>query len=93
MAPAPPPPAETIYVTRKPTAGELILANLKAISLILSARALLLLSLVGAFVLGLQAMSWQTPMGLYVLIAWALLTVLPMVGLEVSGRLRRPPGG
>lgn len=80
-------------MARRPTAAELILGNLKAISYVLSARALLLLTLVGAFVLGLEAMSWQTPMGLYVLIAWALLTVLPMVGLEVSGRLRRPPGG
>jgi hypothetical protein len=97
---APPPPAATIYVPQKPTAAELILANLKAISLILSARALLLLSLLGGFVLALGAMAWQTPMGLYVLIAWSVLTVLPMTGLEVTGRLRwsppaapEPPGG
>lgn len=80
-------------MARKPHAGELILANLRAIAMVLSARALLLLTLIGAFVLGLEAMSWQTAMGLYVLIGWCVLAVLPMVGLEVSGRLRRPPPG
>lgn len=77
-------------VTRGPTVHELITANFKALALILAARVLLLLTLIGAFALALGAMAWQTPMGLYVLIAFCCLTVLPMAWLEVAGRMRRP---
>lgn len=88
-APEPPPPA-TVYVPQRPSAHDLIVANLKTVAMLLSARALLLLSILGAFVLALGAMSWQSPMGLYVLIAWCCLTILPMAWLEFAGRARRP---
>ena len=55
---------------------------LKAAGLALSARALLLLSLVGAFVLAMQAMSSQTIMALEVLGAYGVFTVLPVTYLE-----------
>jgi hypothetical protein len=51
----------------------------------LSARALLLLSLIGAFVLAFQAMTLQTLPGLAVLVAYCLLTVVPVTILEIRG--------
>lgn len=52
----------------------------------LSARALLLLSLVGSFVLAILAAMAQTTATLYVLIAFAVLVVLPVVFLEFYRR-------
>ena len=52
----------------------------------LSARALLLLALIGAFVLALFATLAETMMRLYVLIAYCLLVVAPIVGLEIRKR-------
>ena len=63
-------------------------ATLHVVSRVLAVRLQLLLALIGAFVLALGAMQWQTPAGLYVLIAWAVLTILPIVWLEYSGRPR-----
>ena len=61
-------------------------AIFSALGFALSARLLLLLTLVGAFVLGLEAMSLQTTMGLYVLAAYCCFTVVPVTYLEVSKR-------
>jgi hypothetical protein len=51
-----------------------------------SARALLLLALLGAFVLAVIAATHETTASLYVLIAWCVLTILPIVFLEVRRR-------
>lgn len=85
--PAPPTPA-TIFVPQKPAAADLLNAAFAAIARVLAVRLQLLLSLIGAFALALGAMAWQSPAGLYVLIAYSALTVLPLVWLEFSGRPR-----
>ena len=48
----------------------------------LSARALLLLSLLGAFILATMAMTLQTTAALAVLIGYATFTVIPVAYLE-----------
>jgi hypothetical protein len=52
----------------------------------LSARALLFFSLVGAFVLALEAMREQTNASLFVLAVFVLGAVLPATFLEVRRR-------
>lgn len=64
------------------------LGVLHAIALLLAARFLLALSLTGAFVLALIAIRAQTNPALEVLIAYAVLVVLPMVWLAVRERPR-----
>jgi hypothetical protein len=63
------------------------LAAFKAIGYVLSARALLLLSLIGAFVLSLRAMSEQTNMSLMVLAAFVVGAVFPTAFLEIRRRV------
>lgn len=58
-----------------------------ALGFALSARALLLLSLIFAFVLGLKAMDLQTPMALGILAAYCMFTVVPVAYLEVRKHL------
>jgi hypothetical protein len=53
---------------------------------VLSARALLLLALVFAFVLAVMAMISQTQFSLYVLLAGSAFTVLPVAYLETRRR-------
>jgi hypothetical protein len=63
-----------------------IVAAVKVIARILAVRLILLLSVLGGFVLGVMAMVAQSWPGLAILIAYALLTVLPLVWLEVGQR-------
>jgi multidrug transporter EmrE-like cation transporter len=63
-----------------------VTAALQAIGFALSARALLLIALVGAFVLAVMAMLAQTLPSLEVLIAYAIFTVIPVSYLEVRRR-------
>lgn len=90
-APTPPPtsPGPQIIVQR---AGipEAIVAAFAALGYALSARLILLLSLVGAFVIGIIAIRAQTIMALAILVAYAALTVIPATYLEVFGP--RPEG-
>ena len=65
------------------------MAAFKSAGYILSARALLLTSLVGAFVLAVMAMTWQTLPALEVLVAYAILAVLPVAYLETRRRVDR----
>lgn len=65
---------------------ERALAVFNVLAAVLAVRLLLLLSLAGTFVLTLQAMAWQTPIGLAVAIAFALLTLTPLVWMEVRSR-------
>lgn len=57
-----------------------------ALGYALSARAILLLALIGAFVLACFAMKSQTQDALAVLIAYCVLAVLPVVALEIRKR-------
>ena len=52
----------------------------------LSARALLLLALIAAFVLAVMAMATESLMRLYVLVAYCFLVVAPVVALEIRKR-------
>lgn len=49
----------------------------------LSARALLFLALIGAFVLALMAIQQQSTMAVVVLVAYAVFTVVPVTVLEI----------
>ena len=65
------------------------MAAFKALGYVLSARALLLLVLLGAFSLSILAMIWQTIASLEVMIAYATFTIIPVAYLETrrgSGR-------
>lgn len=76
-------------VERRPDISDQINAVFAAISRVLAVRLQLLLSLLGAFALAVMAMQWQSSAGLWLLIAWCLLTVIPLVALEWAGRPRR----
>ena len=58
------------------------IAVLKAAGFALSARALLLLSLIGAFVLALQAMASQSIASMEILAIYGAFTILPVAYLE-----------
>lgn len=85
---APVQPSPTI-IERGPTTAELLNGAFAAIARVLAVRLQLMLAVIGAFVLAMLAMQWQTLPGLFVLIAWNILTVLPLIWLEYTGRPRR----
>ena len=68
---------------------ERILDMFQVFSRILAVRFLLFLALIGAFVLALQAMSFQTNPAIAVLVSYCVLTVGPLVWLEVRGKPSR----
>lgn len=61
-------------------------ASFEAIARILAIRLLLLLALVGAFVLALIAIQSPSLQPLYILTAYGVLAVLPIVWLEQHGK-------
>ena len=65
---------------------DVVVTAFSALGYALSARALLLLSLVGAFVLSLMAITSQTTSALEVLIAYCCFTVIPVAYLEIRRR-------
>jgi hypothetical protein len=70
----------------QPSTLDVVVGAFAALGYALSARALLLLSLVGAFVLSLMAITSQTLPALEVLIAYCCFTVIPVAYLEVRRR-------
>lgn len=64
-----------------------MLAVFEVVGRIIAVRLFLFLALIGAFVLALYAMSWQTTAALAVLISYCVLSVLPLVALEWRGRV------
>jgi hypothetical protein len=66
-----------------PTLLATIVSAFTGLGYALSARALLLLSLIGAFTLALVAVEQQSVMSLMVLVAYAAFAILPVVFLEV----------
>lgn len=68
---------------RDPTLLDTVLSAFTGLGYALSARALLLLTLIGAFVLAMRA---DGTSGIAVLIAYAVFTVIPVVILEVRKR-------
>ena len=65
---------------------DVVITAFAALGYALSARALLLLSLIGAFVLSLLAITSQTLPALEVLLAYCCFTVIPVAYLEVRRR-------
>ena len=73
--------------TADPAPARVAIAAFTALGYALSARVLLLLALVGAFVLAVMAMMSESLPRLEVLVAWGLLTILPCTILEIRRRL------
>ena len=63
-----------------------ILTAFQGLGYALSARSLLLLSIIGAFVLAVMSLQRETQASLWVLIAYGVLVVLPIVWLEIRRR-------
>jgi len=80
-----PAPAPTIP-TPQPSTLDVVVGAFAALGYALSARALLLLSLIGAFVLSLMAITSQTMPALEVLVAYCCFTVIPVAYLEIRRR-------
>ena len=81
-APAPAPTTPT----PQPSTLDVVVGAFAALGYALSARALLLLSLIGAFVLSLMAITSQTMPALEVLVAYCCFTVIPVAYLEIRRR-------
>ncbi len=71
---------------REPRTSEVLYTAFAALGYALSARALLLLALLGAIGLGVMAMLRGGWMPLAILGVYAVLTVLPVVYLEINKR-------
>ena len=63
-----------------------MVAAFRSLAYVLSARALLLISLVFGFILAVMAMVLQTQFSLYVLLAGSAFTILPVAYLEARRR-------
>jgi hypothetical protein len=94
VAPLPPSPTEEV---KQPAAAGIvpikidqsrILVAILAVSRVVAVRLQLLLALIGAFVLALMAMAQQSYLGLSILGAYSILTVLPLVWLAWPDRQR-----
>ena len=82
LSPATPSPAPALAYSTL----DVVLAAFSGLGYALSARALLLLALVGAFVLSLMAIQSQTLPALEVLVAYCVFTVVPVCFLEIRRR-------
>lgn len=78
--PSPPPPAPEPPKTVDPRRLELML---RVVVQVLSLRAIMLLSMIGAFVLATRAMADQTYMALGVLGVYCLFGIIPIAYLEI----------
>lgn len=74
---------QTQQVQAQSRINQQVLAVTIALTRVLVVRFLLFLSLVGAFVLAIEAMQFQTLPSLAVLVAYAVLTTGPLVALEL----------
>jgi hypothetical protein len=86
--PSEPPKAapELPVIIQREEVSDVLLAAFAALGFAVSARALVFLSLVGAFVLAVMAMMNQTMMSVVVLGLYCALTVLPLVFLELRAK-------
>jgi hypothetical protein len=79
------PPAPAPQPERQSLADKAFIGTLTAIASLLASRLILLLATIGSFVLAVRA---DTQAGLYVLIAYSVLIVLPLVTLDVLTKRR-----
>lgn len=77
---------QPVSIPQQPSTLDVVVAAFAGLGYALSARALLLLALIGAFVLSVMATTTQTLSSLYVLIAYCLFTVIPVAYLEIRRR-------
>jgi hypothetical protein len=82
--------AQLEQVRRQSQINMRMVSILQAIAMIVSARLLLLLTTCFGFVLAIFATRQQTIESIAVLVAWAILIVLPLVVLDVLARQPRP---
>ncbi len=91
QAPMTPPPdqpeaiRETVIIQRQEV-SDVLLAAFSAMGFAVSARFLVFLSLFGAFVLAVMAMLSQSMMAVVVLSLFCILTVLPLVAVELFSK-------
>ena len=71
-----------LAVPEQPISGTVF----RALAKVFAARLLILLALTGAFVLAVMAMVAATSLHLYILIAYAVLTIGPLVTLDLLSR-------
>jgi phosphotransferase system glucose/maltose/N-acetylglucosamine-specific IIC component len=79
---SPPTPPQAAH---QPIADRAFIGTLAAIGSVLASRLILLLAVIGAFVLAMKA---DGTAGLWILVAYACLTVLPLTVLDVITRQR-----
>lgn len=88
IEPLPPPPPVPPRIVAPSRADMAFIGTLSAIGAVLATRLLLLLAIAGAFSLAVMAIrdgSWQS---VGVVIAFAVLVVLPVTGIEIKQLLR-----
>ena len=66
--------------------SEVVLGTLRAVAMVLAVRLLLLLALGGTFVLSVMAMQAQSVIGVCLTAVFALLTLAPLVAVEIKQR-------
>jgi hypothetical protein len=82
--PEPPILSPTAPAPPKSDTTEIVATAFRGLGFALSARALLLIAILGAFVLATMAMVRTSNASLFVLIAYSVLVVLPVVALEIA---------
>ncbi|MGB6501649.1 MAG: hypothetical protein WBG19_09705 [Thermoplasmata archaeon] len=81
-------PARTTSSNKYSVDYSAIVAVIRAISAILAVRLFLLLSVIGSFVLAYLAMLDTTTHSIWVLVAYCVLTVLPLVFLSFKDTVK-----
>lgn len=76
-------------VIRRESVTDVMLSSFAALGYAVSARFLLFLSLLGAFALSVMAMNSQTVNSIVVVTLFCLLTVMPLVSIELYNRIRK----
>lgn len=84
--PAPQPLPEPPVIVQRVGIPEAILSVFAALGFALSARLLLLLAIIGAFVLAMMAMQNTSYQTIGIFVAYALLVIVPLVYLETKGK-------
>lgn len=80
------PASEPAVIIQRQEVSDVLLAAFSALGFAVSARFILFLSLIGAFVLAVMAMVSQAIMAVIVLSLYAALIVLPLVWLETRSK-------
>lgn len=77
---------QSVLAAPQPETLDIVLTAFSALGYAISARALLLCSILGAFVIAVMALNRADGWGLGVLVAYSLLVVIPLCLLEYRRR-------